>query len=233
MAEKPHKSPTKTRVNLDTDALPGGGGEDTFEALEEASKRGSFLGKVGSRFQEVLHSSRGNGRNAVLEAGEDPSVTADDLAISRAKSVRAQRMVVPEGVIIEGAMTSGSETEIAGRIDGDVTVDGWLHLNTSALVSGSVRATSCKVDGLVDGRVECAHELDLGSSGRLNADALAARKMTLAGQVFGNITCGGILRLAPTARVTGNIRTRVLVIEEGAILNGECSMSRPGQRSKA
>ena len=229
MAVEREKKGDKTRLNLGIDPLPSGVEADSFEELEKASKKGSLFGKVNSAFQDVLQSSRGDGRrrDATAEAGDNPRVTADDLAISRAKSVRAQRMIVPEGVIIEGAMSSGSETEISGRVDGDVTVDGRLFLGSSALISGSVRSTQCRVEGLVDGRVECSQELDLGKTGRLNADALAAKKMTLAGQVFGNVTCGGLLLLTSTAKVTGNIRARTIVIEEGAIFNGMCSMARP------
>ncbi len=230
----PKKQAPKTRVDVQRDNLPLGNEPDTFEELEKARKKGSILGKFNNALQDALQSSRGDARtrDAAREGRSDPSVTADDLAISRAKSVRAQRMIVPEGVIIQGAMSSGSETEIAGRIEGDVTIDGRLYLAPSALISGSVRSTFCKVEGLVEGRMECSQELDLGKTGRLNADALAAKKMTIAGQVFGNITCGGLLRLLATARVTGDIRTRILHIEEGAVFNGKCATTGPNPKSK-
>ncbi|MCC6490588.1 MAG: polymer-forming cytoskeletal protein [Candidatus Hydrogenedentes bacterium] len=207
---------------------------DTFEALEQAGRSGGILGRMGAAFQDVLHTNRGPGRtrDAVEEAGENPAVTADDLAIRRARNVKLQRMVVPEGVIIEGNMTSGSETEIAGKIDGDVTVDGRLYLAPSALISGNVRATSCRVDGLVEGKVECSQDLELGRTGRLSADALGGKEVTLAGQVFGNISTGGVARLLASGKLTGNIRARRIVIEEGAVFNGSCTMRTPAQRTE-
>ena len=113
------------------------GAPDTYEDLADASKgRGGLFGRVNQAFQEALTSSRGTReRSPVEEAGDDPNVTADDLAIRRAKTVKPQRMIVPEGVIIDGSMTSGSETEISGRVEGDVTVEGRLYLGASALVS--------------------------------------------------------------------------------------------------
>ena len=208
---------------------------DTYEALDEAGRSGGLLGRMNQAFQEALHTSRGPGRtrDAVVEAGEGPGVTADDLAIRRARNVKLQRMVVPEGVIIEGNMTSGSETEIAGKIEGNVTVDGRLYLAPSALVSGNVRATSCRVDGLVEGKVECAQDLELGKTGRLSADAMAGREVALAGQVFGDVSTGGITRLLASAKINGNIRTRRVVIEEGALFNGSCTMRTPAQRGDA
>jgi len=205
---------------------------DTYEDLAAASKtHEGIFGRMGQAFQDVLQSSRGDRRRAPAdEAGDDPSVTADDLAIRRAKSVKMQRMIVPEGVIIDGSMSSGSETEISGRIEGNVTVDGRLYLSASALVTGNVRATSCKVEGLVEGKMECSQELELGQTGRLNADALGGKGMVVCGQIFGNVSSGGVVRLAPTAKVTGDIRTRRLIVEEGAVFNGACRMRPPAQK---
>ncbi|MCC6797967.1 MAG: polymer-forming cytoskeletal protein [Candidatus Hydrogenedentes bacterium] len=208
---------------------------DTYEALEKAGKKDSILGRWLHTIDDKLTTNRGPARvrSAAEEAGESPNVTADDLAIRRAKTVKPVRMVVPEGVIIEGNMTSGSETEISGRIEGNVTVEGRLYLGASALVTGNIRATSCVVEGLVEGKVECSEDLELGRTGRLNADAMAGKEMNLGGQVFGNISTGGVARLRATARLTGNIRTRRIVIDEGALFNGTCTMRTPSQRADA
>lgn len=230
---KPEKPP-KTRVDLHKDDRPGGKEPDSFEELDKAQRKGSLFGKVNAAFQDVLQTSRGDERvrDAAAEAGDDPMVSADDLAMRRAKSVRAERLIVPEGVIIEGSVSSGSETEIAGRVDGNLTVEGRLFLGASALVSGNVRSTSCKVEGLVEGKIECAQKLELGVTGRLNADAMAGKSVTLAGQVIGDVACGGVLRMCATAKVTGNIRARSVVLEEGAVFNGTCTMARSKQGSE-
>lgn len=225
--QRPKPSPDALAGSFSNpDELP-----DTYEAMEKA-KRESLFGRMNQAFHEVLQSSRGGGQRApVQEVGNDPHVSADDLAIRRAKSVKPQRMTVPEGVIIDGSLTSGSETEIAGRVDGDVTVDGRLFLDSSALISGNVRAVACRIDGLVEGKVECSQELELGQAGRLNADVLAGKRMSVAGQVHGSISSGGTVRLTATAKVTGDIRARSVIVEEGAMFNGKCAMRPPSQRS--
>ena len=207
---------------------------DTYEALQDATSRQGLFGRVNQRFQDVLQTSRGPNRRVEprTEGEGDPYVSADDLAIRRARNVSLQRMIIPEGVIIDGSMTSGSETEIAGRVDGDVTVDGNLNLGATSLISGNVRAATCQVEGLVEGRMECSEDLMLGQNGRLNADCMAGKRLTIAGQVFGNVSCSGILRLESSAQVTGNIRARTIVIEEGAMFNGGCAMRAPSQRSE-
>lgn len=203
-----------------------------FDELRKAGKKG-ILGRFSQRFDEALESGRGaeQQRNAAKEAAARPNTGADDLALRRARNVNTAKMIIPEGVIIEGHLTGGSDTEISGKIDGNVTVEGRLHLGASALISGDVRAGSLSVEGLVEGKVECSEDLDLGKSGRLNGDVVAGRKINISGQVFGSIMTPGALRLAPTARLEGDIRARALVMEEGATLNGTCSMRAPAQRT--
>ena len=207
---------------------------DTYEEMAKASKSGSLLGRMNQAFQDALQSGRGTSqtRAPANEGMGDANITADDLAIRRARNVKPKRMIIPEGVIIDGSMTSGSETEIGGRIEGNVNVDGRLYLGPTALVTGNVRAASCRVEGLVEGKMECSQELELGQTGRLNADAMAGKRLVLAGQVFGNIATGGHARLVTTAKVTGDIRARRLVIEEGAVFNGRCTMRPPAQRGE-
>jgi cytoskeletal protein CcmA (bactofilin family) len=220
----------KSTGSLDITSAP-----DSYEDLAEASSsKGGLLGRMNQAFQDALQTNRGAGneRAPAFESRGEPNVTADDLAIRRAKNIKPRRMIIPEGVIIDGSMTSGSETEISGRIEGDVTVDGRLYLGRSALISGNVRAANCKVEGLVEGKMECSEELELGPTGRLNADVLAGKRTNIAGQVFGNVTTGGMLRLQASAKVTGDIRARRMVIEEGATFNGKCMMRPPGQRGE-
>ena len=197
----------------------------------KAPQKERFFQRLGASFQEMIQSSRGTpGRSRgepVVEAPENAVGSADDLALRRAKSVSPKRMIVPEGVIIGGSITSSCETEISGRVEGDVAVDGRLYLGPAAVISGSVRAVACKVEGLVEGKMQCSQEMELGPTGRVNADAVAAKKVTIAGQIVGNVSTGGVLRLVATGRIQGNILAKQLVIEEGATFNGSCGMRRP------
>lgn len=219
-----------------TAAGQGRGFDDSAEDGQR-QRQGSLLGRMNQRFQDVLQTSRGGGRepSALTEVREEipptpVAVNVDDLAGRRARTVRPQRMVVPEGVLIEGNLTSGSDTEIAGRIEGNVAVESaTLVLESSAQISGTVRAGNCRVEGFVDGRVECAQDLEIGQNARINAGVSAARRLSVAGQIMGDITSGGLVRLAATAKVSGDIRARNIVIEEGAVFNGSCIMRPSGQ----
>ncbi len=211
-------------------------GPDTYEALAEATSKSSLLDRFNTAFHEALQNRRGANRRRPGSAsgiGAGEHVTADDLAIRRAQYVTPRKMTIPEGVIVDGSLSSPAETEIDGRIQGDVFVEAPLALGANALVSGKIQAAKCEVKGLVEGKVECSGDLVLSESGRLKADVLAGKSFTAAGRIDGDVICGGVLHVCSTAQITGDIRAKQIVIEEGAQVNGRCSMSSNPQQGAA
>jgi len=205
------------------------GTEREIMEMENAGRKGLF-GRLNKNFNEAIQQNRSADRmDAVTESA--PSATADDIAIRRARTtVTTGRMIIPEGVIIEGNITGGSETEISGRVEGNVQINGNLVLGKSALVTGNVRAGSCRIDGLVEGKVECSEEVDLGQSGRVNGDVGGGKRINLAGQVYGNVMTPGVLKMAASCQVKGDVHARSLSMEEGATLDGSCIMRPPSQK---
>ncbi len=187
------------------------------QAPAEEVKRGSLFGRFNAKVQDAIQTGRAD------TPARDDAPKHDDLALKKPKNAKAQRMVVPEGVVIEGSLNSLSETEISGTVEGDVTVDGKLLLGETGKINGNVRTTTAKIEGQVQGKFECTQDLEIELSGKLNNDVLSGKAMSVSGAINGNVTCGGLLRLAASANVTGNIRARSLVIEEGAVFNGHCS----------
>lgn len=202
------------------------GTNDEMREMDAAGRKGLF-----GRLNTAIQQNRGSERpREVVAAETSPAVTADDIAIRRARTVSSARMIIPEGAIIQGNLTAGSETEISGRVEGDVVIEGVLLLGKTALITGSVRAGSCRVEGLVEGKVECSDELDLGQTGRINGDVAAGKRINLAGQVYGGVITPGVLRMAQSCRVQGDVRARSLTMEEGATLDGSCIMRAPSQK---
>lgn len=224
--EKQDGASAERRAPARTGELNVAGAPDTYEALRDAAAKTSILDRVNTVFNDVLENRRGNGRapNAAHELIELPNATVDDLAIRRARRVRPRQMTVPEGALIDGTISTVAETAIDGRVHGDVQVENNLSLGANALVSGNVRAVRCRVEGLVEGKVECNEDLALGETGRLNAGVMAGKDLFVAGEIRGNVLCGGLVHIAARGRITGDIRARKIVIEDGAVFNGRCVM---------
>jgi cytoskeletal protein CcmA (bactofilin family) len=81
-----------------------------------------------------------------------------------------------------------------------------------------------RVDGHLVGTVSSeAGTLIVGNNGQVDANVMVAAAM-ISGAVNGDIVATEKLQLGRTARVMGNIQSPRLIIEEGAILEGSCSM---------
>ena len=63
----------------------------------------------------------------------------------------------------------------------------------------------------------------IGTNGQVDANIMVAAAM-INGTVNGDIIASEKLQLGRTARVMGNIQSPRLIVEEGAILEGSCSM---------
>lgn len=182
-----------------------------------------LLSKLSGRFNTALQTNRGGSGMPVTSAPSAPRPT-EDISIARIRSNKAQKMYIPEGVVIEGSITGGSETEIYGRIEGNVSVDSTLLLGKSSLVNGNVRAGSCQVEGTVKGGIQCTDDLIVTTTGRLASDAAAGKQVRVAGNVDGNVNTPGTLRIEAGGVVNGDVQARVFSMSEGAELNGRCSM---------
>jgi cytoskeletal protein CcmA (bactofilin family) len=83
-----------------------------------------------------------------------------------------------------------------------------------------------RVDGHLIGTVSSeSGTLIVGTNGQVDANISVAAAM-VNGAVNGDIVATEKLQLGRTARVLGNIQAPRLIIEEGAILEGSCSMLR-------
>ena len=81
-----------------------------------------------------------------------------------------------------------------------------------------------RVDGHLIGTVSSeSGTLIIGTNGQVDANIMVAAAM-INGTVNGDIVASEKLQLGRTARVMGNIHSPRLIVEEGAILEGSCSM---------
>jgi cytoskeletal protein CcmA (bactofilin family) len=81
-----------------------------------------------------------------------------------------------------------------------------------------------RVDGHMVGTVTSeAGTLIVGTNGQVDANVMVAAAM-INGTVNGDIIASEKLQLGRTARVMGNIQSPRLIVEEGAIIEGSCSM---------
>ncbi|OHE79326.1 MAG: hypothetical protein A2107_05765 [Verrucomicrobia bacterium GWF2_62_7] len=84
-----------------------------------------------------------------------------------------------------------------------------------------------RIDGVFEGELITTGQIAVGEKARVKAD-IVGTTITVAGQIEGNITAKERVDLKPTARVVGDIKSPVLSIGEGVILEGKCIIDRSG-----
>lgn len=127
-----------------------------------------------------------------------------------------------------GAMT---ESESIARDIKDGRLSGYVGTGTTLTGETNFQAM-LRVDGHLTGRVISDNgTLVVGSGGQVDADVLVSAA-TIGGTVNGDIVATEKVELGRTARVVGNIQTPRLMIEDGAIFEGSCSMLKAKDSSE-
>jgi cytoskeletal protein CcmA (bactofilin family) len=91
-------------------------------------------------------------------------------------------------------------------------------------IEGEIRSDSnIRIEGRVKGTINVRGRLIVGASGVVEGD-VTCQSSDIEGTVNGKIACQDLLTLKATAKLTGDINTKKLAIEPGAIFTGNCSM---------
>lgn len=97
-------------------------------------------------------------------------------------------------------------------------------IGTEAYFQGTLTAKgSLRVDGRIDGSIVDAKIVTVGKSGKVKGD-ISCEICYVSGEVKGNITALDHIEALGGSRVDGDIRAPRIMLEEGAIFNGNCSM---------
>jgi cytoskeletal protein CcmA (bactofilin family) len=110
-------------------------------------------------------------------------------------------------------MAAGDDAAFESRIGKGTKVSGRLNFRASARIEG-------EAEGEITG------EEILIAQGATVTARIAASRVTVAGQVNGEIIARERVELLPTARLECTITTPSLVLNEGAKFDGDCKMPR-------
>jgi cytoskeletal protein CcmA (bactofilin family) len=118
-----------------------------------------------------------------------------------------------------------SESESLARDIKEGTLSGFVGNGTTLTGEANFKGM-LRVDGHLSGRVSSQDgTLIISSGGQVDAD-IEVSVAQIYGTVVGNITATKRIELGRVARVTGDIQTPALVIEQGAIFEGSCRMQQ-------
>lgn len=102
-------------------------------------------------------------------------------------------------------------------------------IGPSVKIEGDFKSNgNVMVGGIVSGKFSTTQNLRVEESAQILAD-VEAREAIIAGEIRGNIKISGHLEILASARITGDIITGTISIQQGAVINGKCSMQTGDQ----
>ena len=110
--------------------------------------------------------------------------------------------------------------------NGDTVIGNEAYFQGTLTAKGSLR-----IDGRVDGSIVDAKTVTIGKSGKVKGD-VSCEVCYVCGEIRGNITALDHVEALAGCRIDGDIRSPKVMLEEGALFNGSCSMdgSRKNER---
>jgi cytoskeletal protein CcmA (bactofilin family) len=105
------------------------------------------------------------------------------------------------------------------KINGLTTIIG----NGTTVVGDLQVEGGLRVEGIIKGAVNASGELVVTNSGIIEGE-INVGSAIIAGKIKGNLTSKNKTVLEPNSTLYGDLKTKNLVITEGAILHGNCSM---------
>lgn len=99
-------------------------------------------------------------------------------------------------------------------------------IGPSVMIKGNF---NCKgnviVEGVLKGHIKTYGDIFIGNKAKMSAD-IEAKTARVGGEIRGNIKAETHLQVVSSARIFGDIECSSLSVEEGAIINGKCTMSK-------
>lgn len=112
-------------------------------------------------------------------------------------------------------MAKTNETVNSGKIN---------SIMEGTVLEGEIRTDSnIRIDGKVKGSIHARGRLIVGQTGIIEGD-VQCQSSEVEGTLLGKIQCQDLLSLKATAKVQGDINSKKLSIEPGAVFTGNCTM---------
>ncbi|MFT4143795.1 MAG: polymer-forming cytoskeletal protein [Mobilitalea sp.] len=168
---------------------------------------------------ELLEAMIENEEEAVVEEKEKvaPKVRTTSLVSDD------EVTVISKGTSINGSISSDGSLDIMGNVTGDVECLGKLSITGKIIGNSSAAEVYVNTERL-EGSITSEGTVKVGLGTVIIGDILATSGV-IAGAVKGEIDINGPIVVDSTAIIKGNIKAKSVQINNGAVIEGFCSLS--------
>ncbi len=176
------------------------------------------LGKMLDRVEEMEIQEVQEEPIYVAPAAEEKSV---DISASSVKHPSDEVSVLTDSMIVNGNIATEGALEVRGSIVGNVEALG--KLNITGAIQGNSQAAEIYAEGArITGELRSEGSIKIGQSTVIIGNVYAYSAV-IAGAVKGDIDVKGPVILDSSAIVMGDIKSKSVQINNGAVVEGMCS----------
>ncbi len=164
-----------------------------------------------------------------LNADEEAELVSDtnERQVSKLRSMAVASdddvTVITKGTTINGSISSDGSLEVNGTITGDVECLGKLSI-TGKIVGNSSAAEVYVNTERLEGSITSEGSVKVGLGTVIIGDIVATSGV-IAGAIKGEVDINGPIVIDSTAIIKGNIKAKSVQINNGAVIEGFCSLS--------
>jgi cytoskeletal protein CcmA (bactofilin family) len=201
--------------------------EGMEDEIEDMAKKVDFNENVDvntDEFDENVDMELLDALNAEEEQQEEVKEEKPERKL-RAASVASEDdvTVISKGTTINGSISSDGSLDIMGSITGDVECLGKLSI-TGKIIGNSTAAEVYVNTDRLEGSINSEGSVKV-ALGTVIVGDIVATSGVIAGAVKGEIDINGPIVIDSTAIIKGNIKAKSVQINNGAVVEGFCSLS--------
>ena len=188
-------------------------------------KKSSFKNKILDRYFEVVEDEviTESPITSTVDNMEQSEVRVETASVTDEVSVVKTPTIISSETVLQGNVNGSNDLEVCGQIIGDITVEVMVKVLSGA-VTGNIKATKIFIkDSIIDGNIDSDSMIDIIGKSEIKGN-IKGGDIVINGRCKGNIVASEHLKLLERAMIRGDLQTKLIRIEDGAILEGYLKM---------
>lgn len=196
-----------------------------------------------SNFRMALQELLGNKSKEEIKPKEDIKFKEENMVLPEVEETNETARVMPEislqkqplhnygggtvitdDVVIDGSISSKSDIRLNCIVNGNVTSEAKLFI--AGTVEGDVKGSSIVLNNAnVKGNIICQDDINMDQGSVLVGD-VKCQRLDSNGKIEGSVDAVISVTLRNESKLLGNLSAQSLVVQEGAVINGNINIKR-------
>lgn len=177
------------------------------------------LAETPAEEQEIEENIAVTQEKVQMEEAQYMSMEPDNMRMTG--DVTDETAIITAGMVIKGDISSQGSLDVVGSVEGNIEILG--KLNITGTIDGASKAADVYAEkARINGDVQSSASIKIGQNTIIIGNIYATSAI-IAGAVKGDIDVKGPVVLDNSAIVMGNIKSKSVQINNGAVIEGLCS----------